>query len=184
MEVQGGKRKAQSCVEGTLVGQLLVVVSVQDPDFNRSDAKGDPVRYTGALIDASKWRRNGEPHEAERVSRGRWPDSRRLGSRQLWDLPTIRRSAHVVPTDDQDSTFYINNYIDCEMYNTLYHDDWETIGTRQADKTAKMIAIERESRRRQEEEYEEQIGRRRGGSLYISNTAYGRIYIFRLFIFN
>lgn len=155
--IQGGRPKIQSCVEGSLVGQLLIVVSVRDPDTHRYDVNGESVQYTGALIDALKWRRGGEPHdmhgmiEAERVSRGRWPDSRRLGSRQLWDLATIRRSAHVVPTDEEDSSFYINNYIDWEMYNTLYRADWETIGTRQADKAAKMMAAEREARRRQEQ---------------------------------
>lgn len=154
---RGAKRKIRSCVEGTLVGQLLLIISVQDPDHDRYDKlSGKLVEYTGAFIDVLQWRNDGIPHdihgliEADRASLGRWPDQRRLGSRQFWDLTVIKRSAHVLPSDEFDKSFYINNYIDWEMYNKLYNLDWETKGMRQADKAAKMMQETREQRKRME----------------------------------
>ena len=47
-------------------------------------------------------------------------------------MSIILRSAYVVPIGLQDGTYYINNYIDWDIYNIIYDPDFFSQGMRAA----------------------------------------------------
>ncbi|KAI9750296.1 MAG: hypothetical protein M4579_006529 [Chaenotheca gracillima] len=126
---------------GKLLGQLQVVLSVIDPDRLGDDRK--PVVYTGALVEIFRPCNKGKPSKTHgMVEVERWPESkaevrRNLGRRRFYDMPTILRSAHVVPASG--GKFFINNYIDWDQYNTLYEPDFLEEGARVAQRYSKQL---------------------------------------------
>jgi hypothetical protein len=103
--------------KGQMVGQLQIILSIEDPE--RFDKDGKRVIYTGALLRLLKPKSNGQPHEIHgMVEMADWPVSRAarprmLGGWRFYDVEAIHRSAHVVPTGVP-GQYYINNYIDWE----------------------------------------------------------------------
>jgi hypothetical protein len=67
---------------------------------------------------------------------------RNLGCRRFYALENIVRSAHVIPTGGEHETFYINNYIDWDQYNTLYDPDFIRNRDRLAKKLGKGLQTE------------------------------------------
>jgi hypothetical protein len=96
-------------------------------DLERPGTDGKPMCYTGALVDLLVPRNRGRPHVIHgMVEVQDWPKidlstSRKLGGRRFYALPTILRSAHVVPaafklTIQGLNIFYVNNFIDWDQY--------------------------------------------------------------------
>jgi hypothetical protein len=42
----------------------------------------------------------------------------------MYSLENVIRSVHVIPTSAEHESFYVNNYIDWDHYNTLYDPDF------------------------------------------------------------
>jgi hypothetical protein len=127
-----------------LVGRLLAIVTVHDPE--RRDEDGEPQRYSGAFIDILRHRNKGRPHdvhgliEVEPIPPSGAENPRKLGSRRFYEISTIQRSAHLVAarlTSAEKQFFYINSYIDWDQYNVLFDQHFYDIGKRTADRLAK-----------------------------------------------
>ena len=112
----GNKLDERSPWGGKLVGRLLLIVIVADPQ--QLDQKGKPIIYTGAFVEIYNWRSRGLVHETHgMVELEKYPISRaenplNLGVQQFYKIFEVLRSAHVVPRDTEGNTFYLNNYID------------------------------------------------------------------------
>jgi hypothetical protein len=121
---------------GRLIGQLQLIISVQDPDM--LDDQGIPLKYTAALVRLVRFRNNGKPHKVHgMIELEEWPGSQALHAKKLahccfYDMSTIIRSAHIVPAWSA-TTYFINNYIDWDQYNTCYDPDFLENGIRDAD---------------------------------------------------
>jgi len=109
-----------------LVGRLLAIVTVHDPE--RRDEDGEPQRYSGAFVDILRHRNKGRPHdvhglvEVEPIPPSGAENPWKLGSRRFYEISTIQRSAHLVAarlTSAEKQFFYINSYIDWDQYNAL-----------------------------------------------------------------
>jgi hypothetical protein len=115
--------------EGMLIGQVQLVVTVMDMDPERKSSKGRQPRYTGALIDTLKYVDSGKCHRIHGMSEvQKWPPTtaknpRKVGHRRFYHIDKVKRSAHIVPTKD-DGRFYVNNYIDFEIFNFVYDEDF------------------------------------------------------------
>ncbi len=139
--VQEYDPSGNSALDGKRVGQIQAIVSVIDD--SRRDGKGIPVRYTGAFVELLRLRNGGQPHkihgmvEVEDWPQVRTSNSRDLGHRYFFDMSTILRSAHVIPAGNA-GTYYVNNYVDWDQYNTIYDPDFLTNGIREADRIAKQ----------------------------------------------
>ena len=120
---------------GRRLGELLLIISIQDPERLRliTDDNGvsrrKPAVYTGALVDRLQVLNGGRPHEihgmveAQRCPCRRTPSEecwssrkRNLGCRCFYVLENVVRSAHVIPTSAEHESFYVNNYIDWDQY--------------------------------------------------------------------
>ena len=69
-----------------------------------------------------------------------WPqvrtqNPRNIGHRYFFDMSTILRSAHIIPTNNI-GLYYINNYVDWDQYNTIFDPEFLTNGIRDADRIA------------------------------------------------
>ncbi len=56
-----------------------------------------------------------------------------LGGQQFYKISEVLQSAHVVPKNTESNTFYLNNYIDWDLFNLLDDQAWQTKGTRSAN---------------------------------------------------
>lgn len=119
-------------LEGRLPGELQVVVTVLD--LGRRDARGQPLRYTGALIDLFQLKNRGRHddfHGMIEVQRGTTRDSRAgrhhsLGSQRFYRLDLIDRSVHLIPAGrNKPGVYYINPYVDFSQYNSVYDREFE-----------------------------------------------------------
>ena len=66
-------------------------------------------------------------------------DPRKLGASRIYVLSTIQRAAHFIPSDENNSRMYVNNWIDLEFYNTMFEEDWDIKRIRQADEMARSL---------------------------------------------
>lgn len=109
-------------------GQLLMTITVIDPE--RWDEDGINRRYTGAWIHKFRLLDQGTPHaihgmiEVERIPSSGAKNPRKIGPRRFYELSAISRNVHLVPAGKRD-IFYINNYVDWDQYNSVYHEKWE-----------------------------------------------------------
>ena len=151
-----------SVLGGRRLGQLQLIISVQDPErsimITNDDgiSKRKPAIYTGALIDRLQILNSGRPHEihgmveARRCSCQRSPSEalcwssrrRNLSCRRFYALENVIRSAHVIPTSAENDSFYVNNYIDWDQYNTLYDPEFLRNGKRLAKQLARRLDVE------------------------------------------
>ena len=127
--------------DGRLVGKLLVILTVID--LGRQNTKGRHPSYTGAMIQTLKFRsgRRVDPtHGIVEVEEHRLPDAiNDYGhtSRRFYGLPSIIRTAHVIPRGLTDGpTYYINNYIDFDQFNTLHDTGFLKAESRAAKRVA------------------------------------------------
>jgi hypothetical protein len=130
-----------SLLGGRKVGQLQAIVTIID--HQRRDTNGTAVQYTGALIDILRFRYHGNVHsihgmiEAEDWAQTSSRKPRNIGYRCFFDMSMILRSAHVVPSGNG-GTYYINNYVDWDQYNTIFDPEFLANGIREADQIAEQ----------------------------------------------
>jgi len=155
-----------SVLGGRRLGELQLIISVQDPERSRMIADDDGISrkksavYTGALLDRLQVLNSGQPHEIHGMVEARrcpcrrtlsetcWSSSRKrnLGCRSFYPLENVIRSAHVIPTSAEHESFYVNNYIDWDQYNTLYDPNFLQNGKRLAKQLARQLDIEMRTR--------------------------------------
>jgi hypothetical protein len=128
-----------SPLSGRKVGQVQAIVTVVDD--SRRDSKGAPVQYTGVFINLLRLKNNGQVHsvhgmvEVEDWPQVRTQNPRNIGHRCFFDMSTILRSAHIIPTNNT-GIYYVNNYVDWDQYNTIFDPEFLTNGIRDADRIA------------------------------------------------
>jgi hypothetical protein len=139
--VQDSEAGDMTILDGRQVGQVQAIVTVIDD--SRRDSKGVPVHYTGAFIDLLHPKHNGHVHSVHgMVEVEDWPQMRsqnpcNIGHCCFFDMSTILRSAHVIPTGNA-GVYYINNYVDWDQYNTIFDPDFLMNGTQDADRISKQ----------------------------------------------
>ena len=130
-----------SLLGGRKVGQLQAIVTIID--HQRRDTNGTAVQYTGALIDILRFRYHGNVHsihgmiEAEDWAQTSSRKPRNIEYRCFFDMSMILRSAHVVPSGNG-GTYYINNYVDWDQYNTIFDPEFLANSIREADQIAEQ----------------------------------------------
>jgi len=128
-----------SPLSGRKVGQVQAIITIVDD--SRHDSKGAPIQYTGVFINLLRLRNNGQVHgihgmvEVEDWPQVRTQNPRNIGYRRFFDMSTILRSAHIIPTDNT-GLYYVNNYVDWDQYNTIFDPDFLTNGIHDADRIA------------------------------------------------
>ena len=146
---RSNKERLNSCVEETLIEQLLTIFTIIDSDSDRCDDQNRRNCYQDALVKTLKWRNqdiSDEIHDMikiERISSSKRQDDSNARARRLWSLSIIKRSVHVIFIDENDKRFYINNYVNWEIYNTFYRADWAKLSIRRVRKTAKQMKSEK-----------------------------------------
>ncbi|PGH13468.1 hypothetical protein GX50_09023 [[Emmonsia] crescens] len=134
---------------GRRVGRLELILTIEDPErrlagVNNSGPK--PVTYTGAFITVFRLRNpTGLPNEIHGMLEVEEPTpgqtdagrKRNLTNRRFYSLEHVIRSAHVIPKyhlqkQEQQPVYYINNYIDWDQYNTIYHPNFRSLARKQA----------------------------------------------------
>ena len=137
--VQDIEADDKSSLSGRKVGQVQAIITIVDD--SRHDSKGAPVQYTGVFIDLLRLRNNGQVHsvhgmvEVEDWPQVRTQNPRNISHRCFFDMSTILRSAHIIPTNNLGS-YYVNNYVDWDQYNIIFDPDFLTNGIRDADRIA------------------------------------------------
>ncbi len=145
----------------------MLTVTVADPE--RFTLKGKPVIYTGAFVEVYNWRNRGQVHEIhgiielEKMRTLITENPRNLGAHRIIEISLVLRSAHVVPRDQDEVVFYVNNYIDWDQFNQLYDPDWMEKDIKNADTvvrklgpastraTNQRLEVAREERQKREE---------------------------------
>ena len=118
---------------------MQAIVTVVDD--SRRDSKDAPVQYTGVFINLLRLKNNERVHsfhgmvEVEDWPEVRTQNPRNIGHWYFFDMSTILRSAHIIPTDNM-GVYYVNNYVDWDQYNTIYDPDFLTNGIRDANRIA------------------------------------------------
>jgi hypothetical protein len=132
-------------LNGQLVGQIRALIKVIDIGYPGNSRRHTTPGYCAALVDVYPLKNHGIPHPVHgmiEVTRPRIPTSenhRSLKGRRFYALPTVLRSAHIIPSSlDPEprltDVFYVNNYIDWDQYQVLYEEDWEEKGLQRARK--------------------------------------------------
>jgi hypothetical protein len=130
-----------SLLGGKRVGQLQAIVTVID--HQRHNTNGTPVQHTGALINLLRLRHGGKVGgvhgmvEVEDWPQVRTQNPRDIGHRCFFDMSTILRSAHIIPSGKA-GVYYINNYVDWDQYNTIFDPEFLKHGIHDADKIARQ----------------------------------------------
>ncbi len=66
---------------------------------------------------------------------------RNLGANKIIEISSVLCSAHVVPRDKDKFVFYVNNYIDWDQFNQLYHLDMIEKSIRNIDVVARKLGV-------------------------------------------
>jgi hypothetical protein len=137
--VQGTEADNGSPLSGRKIGQIQAIITVIDN--SRHDNKGALVQYTGVFIDLLRLRNNGQVHGVHGMVEVKdWPqvhiqNPRNIGHRYFFDMSTILRSAHIIPTGTI-GLYYVNNYVDWDHYNTIFDPEFLANGIRDTDRIA------------------------------------------------
>ena len=114
--LRGNEPDERSSWRSKLVERLILIVTVADPQ--QLNQKKKPIMYTGAFVEIYNWRFRGLVHETHgMVEFEKYPISKaenplNLSGQRFYKISKVLQSAHVVPRDNEDNTFYLNNYID------------------------------------------------------------------------
>ena len=128
---------------GRSIGRLILLFIVIDHE--RKDDQNKYRRYSGVFLERLKWRNQGLPFqshgmlEVEVQPASKSLHTRKLGARRAYDISVVIRSARLVPKDPQLTTFYVNNFIDWDQYNTIYEEDFISSGIRTANSLARSL---------------------------------------------
>ena len=110
-------------LNGQRIGQIRALIKVVDINFLTEHSGYLPLEYCAALVDIYPFKDRGIPHPVHgmiEVLRSQVPtveNPRKLKCRRFYSLPTVLRSAHIIPSSynvesKPTDMFYINNYID------------------------------------------------------------------------
>src|SRR6266498_4735528 len=95
---------------------MILLVTVRD--MNRYNRRGKNLKYHNILFNAFRLKDNGRPNpiyniiEIEISPKNTSRRPRFLKKTRFYNLPTIDRSVHIIPTNFKEgNTFYVNNYI-------------------------------------------------------------------------
>ena len=114
-------------------------------DYATRNVNGTPAWYTRAFIDLLRLKNSGKPNKVHgMVEVEDWPvlgakNPRKLGHRCFFEMSTILRSAHIIPSGTP-GMYYINHYVDWDQYNTIYDLDFFANGIREADVIEKQYS--------------------------------------------
>ncbi len=84
--------------------------------LRKVDGKVSDIAYDLALVDVYALRNNGNVDENSGMIQAEKVYGEDL---QVISIHQIKRAAHLIPTG-KEGCYYINNYIDLEMYNCVY----------------------------------------------------------------
>ena len=126
-----------------MIGELQLVLTIKDKGMTGEMGCTQIPKYTGALVKLLQWHQHGivDPIYGM-VEVEPWPTSvaknqRLLTGEKIFSLAHIIRGAHVVPaTTALIQYWFVNNYVDWDLFNTLYDKDFKVKGSRAADKVA------------------------------------------------
>jgi hypothetical protein len=112
-------------LHGKAIGRVDIIFTVQEICTPRS--LKDPPSFTSAVLNRVRILDRGRTHPVHGMIETlpsanilADPITRRLGSRRAYGLAMMRRGVHIIPSGLPSGVMYVNNYIDFEMYNTLY----------------------------------------------------------------
>lgn len=151
---------------GRRLGELQLIISVQDPE--RSGMIADESRrcnfqkevsclywrltwstsVTGHMRYMAWWKLSTVAYPCRRTPEKHVGHLRlgnitlAVGTSIMYSLENVIRSAHVIPTSAEHESFYVNNYIDWDQYNTLYDPDFLRNGKRLAKQLARQLDTE------------------------------------------
>ncbi len=112
-----------------VIGHLESILTIYD--HHRLSEKGK------CLVNLHRTKNSGqvdETHgmfEVEPILTGASKRPRLLSAYRFFEMHDILRSAHIVPTG-RDDTYYVNNFVDWDQYNTIYDPDFIAKGVRVA----------------------------------------------------
>lgn len=126
-----------------MIEELQLVFTVRDKGAVKEFGFTYAPKFTGAMVKLLQWHQRGSVNPIHGIVEVEpWPISLRRSPRfftgeKIYSLAHIIRGAHVVlATLLPVQYWFVNNYIDWDQFNTLYDKDFETKGTRTADKIA------------------------------------------------
>jgi len=96
-------------------------------NIDKYNRKRKNLEYYKTLLNIFRLKDNGRPNpiydiiEIEIPPKNTLKRSQFLRRIRFYDLFTINRSTHIIPTSFKEgNTFYVNNYINWDQYNTLF----------------------------------------------------------------
>ncbi|KAI8940000.1 hypothetical protein NX059_003723 [Plenodomus lindquistii] len=129
-------RDASQRLYGKTVGQLDLIFTIRIESAGIVGDHGHAHTFTGAVLDRLKQVNQGRPHcvhgmiELEKAHTMADTNRGTLGSRKAFSMSAIWRGVHIVPAATGSKRVFINNYIDFELYNTLYSPSFQKDGER------------------------------------------------------
>ncbi len=114
-------------------------------DLEQFTLKGKPVTYIGAFVELYKRKNHRQVYEIHGMIELKkmyaliTENPRNLSASQISKIFLILRNTYVVPKDQNNIVFYVNNYIDWDHFNQLYDLDWMEKGIRNTDVLAHKL---------------------------------------------
>ena len=137
--------RANDSLHGNKVGRLRLLLTIQDT--GRLDSEGKYPKFAGALVETLQVCDGGKIDARTGMLRVQSikPSSSRtrrtLDALQIYDINHIARPISLVPTDiNVTDCFFVNNYSDWDIYNTIYDEDFERINRAQVNAYARKQA--------------------------------------------
>jgi hypothetical protein len=137
--------QAKDSLRGHKIGRLHRLLTVQD--MGRLDSDGKYPKYAGALVETFQVCDSGKIDartgmlrvQSTKPSTSR--TKRTLDAFRIYDINYIARPLSIVPTDiNVTDCFYVNNYSDWDIYNTIYEEDFEKLNKARVDVYARNQA--------------------------------------------
>ena len=102
-------------------------------DLYRVDEQNKPIRYCRVLLKLLQLRSKSINKTSGMLELELWKNTaithpKMLRAIRFYRMSAILQSVHLVPDDRK--RYYVNNYVDWDMYNTIYDDSFFEDGTR------------------------------------------------------
>jgi hypothetical protein len=134
--------QANDSLCGHKVGRLRLLLSIQDTD--RLDGRNRYRIYNGALVETFRVCDGGKVCtrtgllKVQKIKPPVTKTKRALDAFRIYNVSHIARPVSLVPTDvGVADTFFVNNYTDWDIYNTIYDNDFERVYKAQVDAFAR-----------------------------------------------
>ena len=134
--IEEGSSSETTILGNRRVGQLYLIFTIRDPYYT-NHTRGKMKLHYGVFMRLLKFRNKGEQHNVHgMIELEHWPSATIKRARQLkvwkvFPIKSVLRSAHVVPangkrvdTSDEGEVYYLNNYADWDLYQSLFEDDF------------------------------------------------------------